>query len=97
MARILAEANRNYRRFLIIEIDEYELKNLVGAEKTSELRVGAEVRVNEAYQKLDNLRRHEKSIKRHVEELRALATLLEPLEDVVVQAVADEDTEGGAA
>lgn len=73
--KIIGRGNNNY----IIEIEEMELRQLTEIIDERQLLPGWEVNVGAIYNRLVGLRINENVLKRYAEQLRGIATLLEPL------------------
>lgn len=74
--KILGRGNNSY----IIEISEIELKQLTEITDERRLQPDWEVNVGAIYNRLDKLRMNERILRQYAEQLRGIATLLEPLD-----------------
>lgn len=97
--KILGKADREYRSYFIVEMEADELAMLVSTTKyadgrdMSQLRVGDKVAVDKSYHRLRQLLANNSTVRKNIDSLRALADLMEPLEDCVEVAIPEKQAE----
>ena len=92
--RIIGIADGKYEdKKYLVEVTLSELRKVAGGEYFDDLKVGDEIRVNEIYNWLVQLRRKSNQVNEAQQQIKALADLMGTVETIVAKALKREESE----